>query len=289
MHDEGNLIGPDITKSGRGTLDQLLSNVFDPNLVIGEAYQARVAQMKDGRVIIGLPVEDNKQRLVLRTATGQDETLARDAIQKSEVLKISLMPEGLEMSMNEQERVDLLTYLSWDLHPENPEAVQLAGFGPPVARQTSDPAEYAALLNDFAPGFGLEVETLGEFGVAIVEDFRGKQGVLRIHPVTQRVPAVLRARIKVPKDGPKKLRLSVSHHVEGEQEKGDWRLIVKANGIPLHESWVRADTMMPLDAEWREVSINLSKYAGKEVKLEILNQANNWAWEFGYFGGIWWE
>jgi putative membrane-bound dehydrogenase-like protein len=289
LHGEGNLIGPDITKSGRGTLDQLLSNVFDPNLVIGEAYQARVAQMKDGRVIIGLPVEDNDQRLVLRTATGQDETLARDAIEKSEVLKISLMPEGLEATMNEQERVDLLTYLSWDLHPENPDALQLAGFGPPVARQTSDPAEYAALLNDFAPGFGLEAETLKEFGVAIVEDFRGKQGVLRIHPLSQRAPAVLRARIKVEKDGPKRLRLSVSHHVESDKEKGDWRLIVKANGDRLHESWVRADTMMPLDAEWREVSINLSKYAGKEVELEILNQANNWAWEFGYFGGIWWE
>ena len=289
LHGEGNVIGPDITKSGRGTLDQLLSNVFDPNLVIGEAYQARLAQMKDERVIVGLPVEDNDQRLVLRTPTGQDETLARGDIAKTEVLKVSLMPEGLEATMNEQERVDLLTYLSWDLHPENPEAVQLAGFGLPAARQTSDPSEYAALLNDFAPGFGLEVETHKEFGAAIVDNFRGRQAVLRIHPITERVPAVLRARVKVPKDGPKKLRISVSHHVEGDQKKGDWRLIVKANGDRLHESWVRADTMMPLDVEWREVSINLGRFAGKEVELEILNQANDWAWEFGYFGGIWWE
>ena len=57
----------------------------------------------------------------------------------------------------------------------------------------------------------------------------------------------------------------------------------------MHESWVREDTMMPLDAEWRTVTVNLAKFAGKEVNLEILNQANNWAWEFGYFGGIWME
>jgi len=288
LHGEGNLIGPDITKSGRGTLDQLLSNVFDPNLVIGEAYQARMVKTKDERVILGLPVEDNEQRLVLRTPAGQDETLARSAIVESEILKVSLMPEGLEATMSEQERVDLLAYLSWDLHPDNPEAVQLAGFGPPEARQELDPEKQAALVRDFAPDFDFSVETLPEFGVEILERYRGKIGVLRIHPLSQRAPAVLSTTLKVKKGGPTRLRFTVSHHAEGEN-KGDWRIIVKANGERMHESWVRADTMMPLDAEWRTVTVNLAKFAGKEVKLEILNQANNWAWEYGYFGGIWME
>jgi len=288
LHGEGNLIGPDITKSGRGTLDQLLSNVFDPNLVIGEAYQARMVKTKDDRVIIGLPVEDNDQRLVLRTPAGQDETLARSAIVESEVLKVSLMPEGLEATMTEQERVDLLAYLSWDLHPGNSNAVQLAGFGPPQARKAIDPKEQAALVRAFAPDFDFAVETLEEFGVEILKSYRGRMGVLRIHPVTQRVPAVLSTTMKINKGGPTRLRFTVSHHAE-DGNQGDWRLVVKANGERMHESWVRADTMMPLDAEWRTVTVNLAKFAGKEVHLEILNQANNWAWEFGYFGGIWME
>ena len=221
LHGEGNLIGPDITKSGRGTLDQLLSNIFDPNLVIGEAYQARMVKTKDGRVIVGLPVEDNDQRLVLRTPAGQDETLARSAIAESEILKVSLMPEGLEATMTDQERVDLLAYLSWDLHPEDPDAVQLAGFGPPQARKALDPKQQSALVREFAPDFDFEVETLQEFGVEILESYRGKTGVLRIHPVSQRAPAVLRTTVKIKKGGPTRLRFTVSHHAEGEN-KGDW-------------------------------------------------------------------
>ena len=288
LHGEGNMIGPDITKSGRGTLDQLLSNVFDPNLVIGEAYQARMVKTRDDRVIIGLPLEDNEQRLVLRTPAGQDESLARSAIAESEVLKVSLMPEGLEATMTEQERVDLLAYLSWDLHPENADAVQLAGFGPPEPRKVTDPKLQAALVRDFAPDFDFAVETHKEFGAEILENFRGKVGVLRIHPITERVPAVLRTTLKIEKGGPTRLRLSVSHHVDGAN-RGDWRIIVKANGERVHESWVRADTMMPLDAEWRTVTVNLEKFAGSDVRLEIFNQANDWAWEFGYFGAIWME
>src|SRR5262249_42571166 len=35
IHGEGVEVGPDITSNGRSTFDQLLSNVFDPSLVIG--------------------------------------------------------------------------------------------------------------------------------------------------------------------------------------------------------------------------------------------------------------
>jgi len=127
LHGEGNLIGPDLTTSGRGTLEQLLSNLLDPNLVIGEAYQARIAHTTDGRSVMGLPVEDNAQRLVLRTPAGQDEVLARAIVRSVDVLPMSLMPEGLEGAMTPQEIVDLVNYLAWDLHPEDPKARAMAG------------------------------------------------------------------------------------------------------------------------------------------------------------------
>lgn len=127
LHGEGNLIGPDLTVSGRGTLEQLLSNVLDPNLVIGEAYQARIVNTKDGRAVMGLPVEDNEQRIVVRPPTGKDEVIARADVKSVDVLPISLMPESLEMTMSEQELLDLINYLAWDLHPENPKAQAMAG------------------------------------------------------------------------------------------------------------------------------------------------------------------
>ena len=39
MHGEGEDVGPDITGNGRTIFEQLLSNVFDPSLVIGAGYQ----------------------------------------------------------------------------------------------------------------------------------------------------------------------------------------------------------------------------------------------------------
>ena len=41
IYGKGEKVGPDITLNGRNSFDQLLSNVFDPSLVIGRAYQAR--------------------------------------------------------------------------------------------------------------------------------------------------------------------------------------------------------------------------------------------------------
>ncbi|MEJ7639321.1 MAG: dehydrogenase, partial [Singulisphaera sp.] len=51
IYGEGQDVGPDITLNGRGSFDQLLSNLFDPSLVIGVAYQATTVATEDGRVL----------------------------------------------------------------------------------------------------------------------------------------------------------------------------------------------------------------------------------------------
>ena len=63
---EGQDVGPDITSNGRNDFDQLLSNVFDPSLVIGPGYQATTVATTEGRVLTGLLVEDGKDRVVLK-------------------------------------------------------------------------------------------------------------------------------------------------------------------------------------------------------------------------------
>lgn len=114
LHGQGQLIGPDLTGSGRGSFEQLLSNVLDPNLVVGEAYQLRTVTMKDGRVLAGMTTEDNDQRIVLKILGGQSETLPREQVAKVETLPLSFMPEGLEASMTPQELADLFAYLMAD-------------------------------------------------------------------------------------------------------------------------------------------------------------------------------
>ena len=35
---------------------------------------------------------------------------------------------------------------------------------------------------------------------------------------------------------------------------------------------------------WRKLTVDLSKFAGQELTLGLVNQANDWSYEFGYWG-----
>jgi putative heme-binding domain-containing protein len=122
IYGQGQEVGPDITLNGRGSFEQLLSNVFDPSLVIGAAYQAHTVITADGRVLAGLLTEDSPQRVVLKTQGGKLETVPRDDVEEMRVSKLSLMPEGVENQLQAQELADLFAFLTLDRPPEDPEA-----------------------------------------------------------------------------------------------------------------------------------------------------------------------
>ncbi len=122
IHGEGQEVGPDITANGRSNLEQLLSNVLDPSLVIGASYQARVVLTADGRALTGLLVEDSPQRVVLKTQGGKQEVVARGDVEEVRISPLSLMPEGLETQLSPTELSDLFAFLRLDLPPDNPRA-----------------------------------------------------------------------------------------------------------------------------------------------------------------------
>ena len=122
IHGQGQEVGPDITSNGRASLEQLLSNVFDPSLVIGAAYQARTLRTTDARIVTGLLVEDSEQRVVLKVQGGKVETIARADVDAMKVSELSLMPEGLEKQLQPQEIADLFAFISLDKHPDDPHA-----------------------------------------------------------------------------------------------------------------------------------------------------------------------
>lgn len=128
IHGTGQEVGPDITVNGRSNFEQLLSNIFDPSLVIGGAYQPRIVSTGDGRVLTGLLVEDSPTRVVLKLQGGKLETIARSNIDEIETSKLSLMPEGVETQYKPQEIVDLFAYLKLDKPPTDPTAKTLPGF-----------------------------------------------------------------------------------------------------------------------------------------------------------------
>jgi len=133
IHGEGQEVGPDITANGRASFEQLLSNVFDPSLVIGAAYQARQVVTDDGRVLTGLVTEENDQRVVLKIQGGKIEAIPREEIEEMKTSPLSLMPEGLENQLKLEELSDLFAFLALDRPPSDAEAKFLPGT--PVERK----------------------------------------------------------------------------------------------------------------------------------------------------------
>jgi putative heme-binding domain-containing protein len=127
IYGEGQDVGPDITVNGRSDFEQLLSNVFDPSLVIGAAYQATTVTTVKGQAITGLLVEDSPQRVVLKQQGGKLEVVPRAEVEEVTTSKVSLMPEGLEKQLKPQELADLFAFLALDRPPADPAARKIKG------------------------------------------------------------------------------------------------------------------------------------------------------------------
>lgn len=167
LHGKGQEVGPEITVNGRGNLEQLLSNVFDPSLVIGKDYQAVTVLTVEGRVLSGLLVEDSPARVVLKLQGGKLETIARDDVDAMKTSDTSLMPEGIEKQLAPEEILDLFAYLTLTKPPEDPTAELISGAG------TIDPG--AIVLPSTAHNLLADAKILTN-----VPDFNaGKRGEMR--------------------------------------------------------------------------------------------------------------
>ena len=127
LHDTGFDVGPALTSNGRGSFEQLIVSVFDPSLVIGNAYQSLSVLTTDGRVINGIVTERSDSRLVLKVQGGKTEVLPQDDIEEVRENPNSLMPTGLEDQLSKQEIADLFALLSLKNPPGSPDNEPIPG------------------------------------------------------------------------------------------------------------------------------------------------------------------
>ncbi|MEW4528136.1 PVC-type heme-binding CxxCH protein [Maioricimonas sp. JC845] len=113
LYGEGKKIGPDLTGAQRSSLDYLLQNIVDPSAVVGKDYRMTVIETVDGRVLSGLVVSRNDDRLVLQTPTEQKTIRTADIEEIAETTR-SAMPDGLLQKFSPEEIRDLFGYL---MHP----------------------------------------------------------------------------------------------------------------------------------------------------------------------------
>ncbi len=273
MYGAGEEVGPDITRNGRNSFEQLLSNVFDPSLVIGSAYQATTVVTDDGKVVSGLLVEDSPQRVVLKVQGGKQEVIPRTKIEEVRQSELSLMPEGIEKQLSAQEIADLFACLTLDKPPGDPTARRLPGAGLIEQRESQNPTDFPGMIATLLPGFTTEAS--GHDGVAVLPNHEGRACV-RVHPVSAETPCVVEGSFLIPESGQTRLRLGVGRHPQG-----DWELVVRVNQDVVHKSPITANTT---PGNWRDIEIDLSKYAGSTVRIQLeAHDFGRWYYEFAYF------
>lgn len=127
MHGRGVEVGPNITSNGRGSFEQLLVSVFNPSLVIGDAYKSVTIRTTEGTVITGLLVSRDDRKTVVKTQGGKEVSLPAEEIDVFQQDKKSLMPEGIESQLNPQELADLFALLSLEKAPEQSDNSVISG------------------------------------------------------------------------------------------------------------------------------------------------------------------
>ena len=137
--------------------------------------------------------------------------------------------------------------------------------------------DLAKAVEKLAPGW--KVSRCGTaMDPGLREELRGRKNVLVTHPLSESVACVLSRSITLPANQKSTLKL-----VAGHDARGDWDLIVKANGELLLRKTIGPDTTK---LGWTEIAVDLSRFAGRTVKLELVNEPTGWHYEAGYWAEI---
>ena len=145
-----------------------------------------------------------------------------------------------------------------------------------MAKITTGAHDISAAIKKVAPGW--KVSKCGpDMDPGLRAEHNGRKNVLMTHPLNRSTACVLSKTAKIP-TGKSRLSFWAGHHTGG-----DWDLIVKANGEQLFKTSIGEKTTTN---GWTLVEVDLSRFAGKEVKLQLVNQATDWSREAGYWHEI---
>lgn len=106
----GNDVGPDISDVRIKSPEMLLSDILDPNSAVEPRWETYSVKTKGGGAFMGIIDSESNEAIVVKGIAGK-ETIARNTVESSDPLGTSLMPQGFESSLNEQNMADLLAFL----------------------------------------------------------------------------------------------------------------------------------------------------------------------------------
>jgi putative membrane-bound dehydrogenase-like protein len=112
LENEGVEVGPDLLSALRSkSREQLLIDILDPSREVDPRYLNYVVTTKKGLSLSGLIAAETASSLTLRRGEKAEDTVLRSQIDEVQATAKSLMPEGLEAQLSQQDVADLIAYL----------------------------------------------------------------------------------------------------------------------------------------------------------------------------------
>jgi putative membrane-bound dehydrogenase-like protein len=111
MQGVGAKVGPDLSGTGQQPRETLLVQILDPSRQVLPDFVAYHAQTKTGDTYTGFIANESATTVTLRRANEPDITLQRAELIEFKTSGRSLMPDGLEAGMSEQDVADLIEFL----------------------------------------------------------------------------------------------------------------------------------------------------------------------------------
>jgi putative membrane-bound dehydrogenase-like protein len=109
---QGGRVGPDLSGVNNKSRDELLKAILDPSAAIEPRFVNYMVTAKDGQIYDGVIANETPAAITLRGGTEDgDQTILRRNIAEVRASSISLMPEGLEKTVNKKDMADLISYL----------------------------------------------------------------------------------------------------------------------------------------------------------------------------------
>ena len=104
-------VGPRLGGLTDRSPDALLISMLDPNREVKAAYLNYILATKDDQEFSGIVVSETATSVTIRRAGGEEAAVLRKNIKSLTSSALSLMPDGLETLLNEQQMADLIQYL----------------------------------------------------------------------------------------------------------------------------------------------------------------------------------
>jgi len=103
--------GPDLHSISHQTKINLLTMILNPNHDIAAGYEGYTIETTDGRAFAGIIESESDNNVILKSPGGVVQTILKSNIKSMAPMPVSLMPEGLETSVNKDDMADLIEYI----------------------------------------------------------------------------------------------------------------------------------------------------------------------------------